>query len=55
VTPAAADDPLIDIGINLTHDSYDDDREAVITRARAAGVMQMVVTGATLAGSAQAL
>ena len=54
VTPAAAP-PLIDIGINLTHDSYDDDREAVITRARAAGVMQMVVTGATLAGSAQAL
>jgi len=55
VTPAAAAAPLIDIGINLTHDSYDDDREAVITRARAAGVMQMVVTGATLAGSAQAL
>src|SRR6185312_12501711 len=55
VTPAAADAPLIDIGINLTHDSYDDDRDAVITRARVAGVMQMVVTGATLAGSAQAL
>src|SRR3974390_958436 len=34
---------LIDIGINLAHDSYDADREAVIARARAAGVTQMLV------------
>jgi len=47
--------PLIDIGANLTHDSFDPDREAVIARARAAGVVQMVVTGASLAGSAQAM
>jgi TatD DNase family protein len=47
--------PLIDIGINLGHDSYDADRDAVIARARAAGVVQMVVTGATLAGSVRAL
>jgi len=46
---------LIDIGINLTHDSYDRDREAVIERARAAGVVQMVVTGATLAGTRAAV
>jgi Tat protein secretion system quality control protein TatD with DNase activity len=26
---------LIDIGINLTHESYDSDREAVIARAAA--------------------
>src|SRR5262249_15388656 len=55
VTPAAADAPLIDIGINLAHDSYERDRDAVIARAHAAGVVQMVVTGATLAGSQRAL
>jgi len=46
---------LIDIGINLTHENYRDDRAAVIERARAAGVSQLIVTGATLAGSAAAL
>jgi TatD DNase family protein len=46
---------LIDIGINLGHDSYDGDREAVRARARAAGVVQMLVTGASLAGSSAAL
>ena len=38
---------LIDIGANLTHDSFDHDRDAVLARARAAGVAQMVVTGAS--------
>jgi TatD DNase family protein len=42
---------LIDIGLNLTHDSFDPDREAVIARARAAGVVQMILTGATMAAS----
>ncbi|MBS0387252.1 MAG: TatD family hydrolase [Proteobacteria bacterium] len=46
---------LLDIGINLTHDSYADDRDAVIDRARAAGVSQLIVTGATLPSSAAAL
>jgi len=46
---------LIDIGINLTHDSYDADRAAVMARAQAAGVVQMIVTGASAAGSQQAL
>jgi TatD DNase family protein len=55
VTPAAAQVAFIDIGINLAHDSYDGDREAVLARARAAGVVQMVVTGATPAGSLRAL
>lgn len=36
---------LIDIGANLAHDSFDDDRDAVIERAAAAGVTQLVVTG----------
>ena len=52
---AATGAPLIDIGINLAHDSYDHDREAVIARAHAAGVVQMIVTGATLAGSTRAV
>ena len=53
--PAAAPALLIDIGINLAHDSYDRDRDAVIARAHAAGVVQMVVTGATLAGNVRAV
>jgi TatD DNase family protein len=47
--------PLIDIGINLEHASYDPDRPAVIERARAAGIVAMIVTGSTLASSARAL
>jgi TatD DNase family protein len=39
--------PLIDIGINLAHDSYDADREAVLARAEEAGVVQMVITGSS--------
>lgn len=46
---------LIDIGINLGHDSYDVDRDAVISRAQQAGVVQMIVTGATLGGSRKAI
>jgi TatD DNase family protein len=46
---------LVDIGINLTHDSYDRDREAVLQRALAAGVVQMVVTGASLSGTRDAI
>lgn len=46
---------LIDIGVNLTHDSFDRDRAAVLARAEAAGVVQMVVTGASGASSRTAL
>jgi TatD DNase family protein len=46
---------LVDIGINLTHDSYDSDRDAVMARAAAVGVTQMVVTGASAAGSREAV
>jgi TatD DNase family protein len=46
---------LIDIGCNLAHDSFDNDREDVLTRAREAGVVQMVVTGASNQGSRNAL
>jgi TatD DNase family protein len=44
-TAAAA--PLIDIGINLAHDSYDADRGEVLERARGAGVVQMIITGSS--------
>ena len=46
---------LIDIGANLTHDSFDHDREAVLQRARAAGVTKMIVTGASREHSPKAL
>jgi TatD DNase family protein len=47
--PAAAPRvaPLIDIGINLAHDSFDADRDAVIARAEGAGVVQMMITGSS--------
>ena len=46
---------LIDIGINLGHDSYDGDRDAVIARAEEAGVVQMIITGASLEGTRKAI
>lgn len=46
---------LIDIGANLGHESFEHDLDTVLTRARAAGVNRMVVTGASRAGSARAL
>ncbi|MBV8497501.1 MAG: TatD family hydrolase [Gammaproteobacteria bacterium] len=52
---AASEADLIDIGINLAHESYAGDRQLVIARAHAAGIVQMIVTGSTLASSAQAL
>lgn len=38
---------LIDIGANLAHDSFDDDRDAVLKRAQDAGVARMIVTGSS--------
>ncbi|MFO0030591.1 MAG: TatD family hydrolase [Pseudomonadota bacterium] len=46
---------LVDIGANLTHESFHPDRDAVLERARAAGVVQLVVTGASAQGSEDAL
>src|SRR5690625_7836013 len=42
---------LIDIGCNLTDESFDHDRDAVIEAARAQGVVQIIVTGASEDGS----
>ena len=38
---------LIDIGANLAHDSFDDDRDEVLQRAAAAGVARIIVTGSS--------
>ena len=46
---------LIDIGANLGHDSFDHDLDAVLQRARDAGIAQLVVTGASREGSPKAL
>ena len=46
---------LIDIGANLGHESFDQDLDAVLARARAAGIVQMLVTGASREGSPKAL
>ncbi len=45
---------LVDIGVNLTHDSFDRDRDAVLERARAAGVDRLIVTGTTVEASRDA-
>lgn len=46
---------LIDIGVNLTHDSFAQNYEAVLTRAFEAGVCQLLLTGTSLEGSEKAL
>lgn len=38
----------MDIGLNLAHDSFDHDRDAVIARAEQVGVKRMVITGSSL-------
>jgi TatD DNase family protein len=45
---------LIDIGANLTHESFAADRELVIARALQAGVHRQILTGADVESSAQA-
>jgi len=47
--------PLIDIGANLTHNSFDDDRAATMQRAEDAGVSRMIVTGSSNQGSLDAV
>jgi TatD DNase family protein len=45
----------VDIGVNLTHDSFEHDRLDVIRRAAEAGVRHMIVTGACLDSSRAAI
>src|SRR5690606_34413149 len=46
---------LIDIGVNLTHESFRHDLTEVLQRAAAAGVHRMVVTGTGVAPTREAL
>jgi len=46
--------PLIDIGVNLGHASFNADRQQIIDRAIAAGVYKMVVTGTSIKSSLDA-
>jgi len=46
---------LVDIGVNLCHDSFDHDRERVVADSLAAGVRRMVITGSTLGSSRAAI
>jgi len=39
---------LVDIGVNLSHRQFGSDRDAVIGRARDAGVRRMIVTGTSV-------
>ena len=45
---------LTDIGANLTHPAFRDDLDAVLARAREAGVARIIVTGTTVEESRQA-
>jgi TatD DNase family protein len=46
---------LIEIGVNLGHRQFARDRELVLARARAAGVVHQIVTGTSLGGSRDAV
>ena len=46
---------LIDIGANLTHESFSDDLESVLKAASLKNINQLIVTGADLASSEGAL
>jgi TatD DNase family protein len=46
---------LIDIGANLTHDSFDRDLAEILDRAAAAGVTRLIVTGTSLEASHKAV
>ncbi|WP_028238835.1 TatD family hydrolase [Stutzerimonas azotifigens] len=47
--------PLVDIGVNLTHSAFSGEPQAVVERARRAGVEQLVLTGTSLTESEAAL
>jgi TatD DNase family protein len=46
---------LFDIGLNLTHDSFDSDRDAVIEGADAVGVKRQLITGSCLSSNQAAI
>ncbi|MFF2912049.1 TatD family hydrolase [Paenibacillus sp. NPDC057934] len=46
--------PIIDIGVNLMHRSFHQDREQVVERAVAKGVSPLIITGTSLRNSGEA-
>lgn len=52
MTPAPT---LVDIGLNLAHDSFDHDRADVVAAALACGVRHMVITGSSLDSTRHAI
>ena len=46
---------VVDIGLNLTHKSFQRDGDEVVQRALGVGVRQMILTGTTLSGSREAI
>ena len=50
-----SENPLIDIGANLTHESFTEDFDEVIQRAISANVNQMIVTGSDISDSTKSL
>lgn len=46
---------LLDIGVNLAHNSFNQDRAAVLQRALEHGVEVIVITGTNLKASEEAL
>lgn len=46
--PPPSPAPIVDIGLNLAHDSFDADRDAVIERAVSLGVSHMLLTGSSI-------
>ena len=55
VSPLNMNNDLIDIGVNLTSTSFDNDRDDVVQRALDAGVKAMILTGTSMEESKQAL
>jgi TatD DNase family protein len=46
---------LIDIGLNLTHESFAPDLPEVLRRAHLAGISRMIITGTSATGTRQAI
>jgi len=47
--------PIIDIGANLTHESFSSDYDEVIERARQANISHLIVTGSDIKDSTKAI
>lgn len=52
--PPPGSTPLIDIGANLAHDSFDADRAALLQRAWDAGLAAIIITGSDASSNARA-